>query len=61
MADTTNETTTEVATKEPGKVKKLLSKKAIRVTLRATSYVAAAGVGACVAIFVPKIFGKKGE
>jgi hypothetical protein len=59
MADA-NETT-EVVTKEPGKVKKLLSKKGIRVTLRATSYVAAAGVGAACAIFIPKLFGKKGE
>lgn len=55
----TNETT-EVVTKE-GKVKKLLSKKAVRATLKATSYVAAAGVGAACAIFIPKLFGKKGE
>ena len=59
MADA-NETT-EVVTKEPGKVKKLLSKKAVRVTLRATSYVAAAGVGAAAVVFIPKLFGKKGE
>jgi len=61
MADT-NETT-EVVTKEqePGKVKKLLSKKAVRVTLKATSYVAVAGVGAAAAIFIPRLFGKKGE
>ena len=57
MADETKEV---VETKEP-KVKKLLSKKAIRVTLKATSYVAAAGVGAACAIFIPKLFGKKGE
>lgn len=57
-----NETTTEVVEKkEGGKVKKLLSKKRIRVTLKATSYVAAAGVGAACAIFIPKLFGKKGE
>lgn len=60
MADNTNETTTEVVTKE-GKVKKLLSKKAVRATIKATSYVAAAGVGAACAIFIPKLFGKKGE
>lgn len=47
-------------TKEPGKVKKLLSKKGVKVTLRVTSYVAAAGAGAAAAIFIPKLF-KKGE
>ncbi len=51
----------ETTTKEPGKVKKLLSKKAVRATLKATSYVAAAGVGAAAAIFIPRLFGKKGE
>ena len=57
----TNEVETTTPVKEPGKVKKLLSKKAVRATLRATSYVAAAGVGAACVIFIPKIFGKKGE
>ena len=56
-----NEVVETTTAKEPGKVKKLLSKKAIRVTLKATSYVAAAGVGAACAIFIPKLFGKKGE
>lgn len=56
-----NETTTEVVEKKESKAKKLLSKKGIRVTLKATSYVAAAGVGAACAIFIPKLFGKKGE
>lgn len=60
MPEQTNEVV-ETTAKEPGKVKKLLSKKGIRVTLKATSYVAAAGVGAACAIFIPKLFGKKGE
>ena len=59
MPEQTNEVV-ETTVKEPVKVKKLLSKKGIRVTLKATSYVAAAGVGAACAIFIPKLF-KKGE